>query len=132
MAIEKNSVVEGTVSGITKFGAFINLPESAVGMVHISEVADVYVTDINQHLKVGDIVKVRVLGLNPKGKYDLSIKQVEKLKTERIKVKEGRGPYDPFEDKMTKFLKQSEEKLLDVKRNIQYKQEGKPRKKVKQ
>ena len=51
MSIEVGSIVDGVVSGITNFGAFINLPENKVGLVHISEVADVYVKDVNDFLK---------------------------------------------------------------------------------
>ena len=58
MSIEVGSIVDGVVSGITNFGAFINLPENKVGLVHISEVADVYVKDVNDFLKEQDKVKV--------------------------------------------------------------------------
>ena len=61
MSIEVGSIVEGVVSGITNFGAFINLPDNKVGLVHISEVADVYVKDVKDFLKEQDKVKVKVL-----------------------------------------------------------------------
>lgn len=129
MPIVEGSIVEGTVTGITRFGAFVNLPENAVGMVHISEISDIYVTDINQHLKVGDVIKVKVLRINQSGKYDLSIKQINSPVSAKKRPLEEKKSLDPFEDKITKFLKQSEEKLLDFKKNLQYKQEGRPRKK---
>ena len=59
MALEVGSIVEGTVSGIAKFGAFVELPENKVGLVHISEVANEYVSDVAQYLKVKDTVKVK-------------------------------------------------------------------------
>lgn len=128
--IAKDSVVEGRVTGITKFGAFVDLGEGRVGLVHISQIANSYVTDINQHLKVGDPVKIRVIGVTKDGKYDLSIKQLEKREERKYEKREPRKFSDSFEDKMTNFLKQSDEKLLDLKRNLQEKQEGIKRKKV--
>ena len=61
MTVEIGSKVQGKVTGITKFGAFVELPEGKTGLVHISEVADSYVKDVNDHLKVGDQVEVKVL-----------------------------------------------------------------------
>jgi len=128
--IAVDSIVEGKVTGITKFGAFMDLGEGRVGLVHISQVSHSYVTDINQHLKVGDIVKVRVVGTTKDGKYDLSIKQLEKQEPKKYEKREYRKAPDSFEEKMNAFLKQSEEKLLDLKRNLEGKQEGKKPKKI--
>lgn len=132
MPIEIGSEIEGKVTGITNFGAFIELPEGKVGLVHISQVADTYVTDVSKHLKVGDVVKVRVLGIAKEGKYDLSIKQVGKpswqYKPKRQKEEGEKTVPGSFEDKITQFLKQSEEKLMDWKRNLEYKQIGKKKK----
>ena len=58
MQVEVGAVVEGTVTGITKFGAFVSLPDGRSGLVHISEIANTYVNDVNDYLKVGDAVKV--------------------------------------------------------------------------
>jgi len=74
MAIEVGAILEGKVSGITKFGAFIDLPESKTGMVHISEVAPTFITEISDYVKVGQIVKVKVLAVND-GKISLSLKR---------------------------------------------------------
>ena len=131
--IAVDSVVEGRVTGITKFGAFVDLGEKNVGLVHISQIANTYVTDVAQFLKVGDVVKVRVIGTTKDGKYDLSIKQLEKREEKKpprqFERREPRKFSNSFEDKMNQFLKQSEEKLLDLKRNISTKQEGKKTKK---
>ena len=70
------AVLEGKVKSITNFGAFIALPENKTGMVHISEVANAYVSDIRQHLTEGQDVKVMVLNLD-QGKVNLSIKRLE-------------------------------------------------------
>jgi len=129
-AIVIGSEVEGRITGITNYGAFVDLGNGAVGLVHISQVADTYVTNINQFLKVGDMIKVKVLGMAKEGKYDLSIKQVGKTTIAYIppreKSKEKPLP-GTFEDKITRFLKDSEERLLDWKRNLESKQ-GLPKK----
>ena len=77
MQVEVGAVVEGTVTGITKFGAFVSLPDGRSGLVHISEIANTYVNDVNEFLKLGDKVKVRVLAITPDGKINLSIKKAE-------------------------------------------------------
>ena len=74
MSIEVDDVVEGKVTGITKFGAFIELPDGKVGLVHISEVADVYVNDVKDFLKEGQMVKVKVLTVDDRGKIGLAAK----------------------------------------------------------
>ncbi len=124
MPIDVGSEVEGKITGITKYGAFVDLGQNCVGLIHISQVSDTYVTDINQHLKVGDVVKVKVLGLVKEGKYDLSIKMVGKEIRERKRPDGEKEKPIPgsLEDKLTRFLKDSEERLLDLKRNIEGKQ----------
>ncbi|MHC0039273.1 S1 domain-containing RNA-binding protein [Pseudoneobacillus sp. C159] len=84
MSIEVGSKLQGKVTGITNFGAFVELPEGSTGLVHISEVADNYVKDINDHLKVGDMVEVKVINVEKDGKIGLSIKKaVDKPQPER-------------------------------------------------
>jgi S1 RNA binding domain protein len=73
--IEVGMILEGKVSGITKFGAFVDLPDSKTGMVHISEVAPTFINEISDYVKVGQEVKVKVLSLND-GKISLSMKQL--------------------------------------------------------
>jgi len=76
MELTVGAVLEGKVKSITNFGAFVSLPENRTGMVHISEVANAYVSDIRQHLTEGQDVKVMVIG-NENGKINLSIKRLE-------------------------------------------------------
>ena len=76
MELTVGAILEGKVKSITNFGAFISLPENHTGMVHISEVANSYVSDIRQHLTEGQDVKVVVIG-NENGKINLSIKRLE-------------------------------------------------------
>ena len=72
MELKAGTVLEGKVTGITKFGAFVALPEGKSGLVHISEVADTFVNDINEFLKVGQELKVRVVSIAEDGKIRLS------------------------------------------------------------
>ena len=76
MELTVGAVLEGKVKSITNFGAFIALPENKTGMVHISEIANAYVSDIRQHLTEGQDVKVMVINLDG-GKVNLSIKRLE-------------------------------------------------------
>ena len=75
MELEVGAILEGKVTGITKFGAFVQLPGGVSGLVHISEIANAFVSDVNDYLKIGDAVKVKVIGITEAGKINLSIKQ---------------------------------------------------------
>ena len=77
MDLTVGAIIEGKVKSITNFGAFIALPENRTGMVHISEVANTYVSDIRQHLTEGQDVKVMVIAIDPAGKINLSMKRLE-------------------------------------------------------
>ena len=76
MELTVGAILEGKIKSITNFGAFVALPENKTGMVHISEVANTYVSDIRQHLTEGQDVKVMVIGTE-NGKINLSIKRLE-------------------------------------------------------
>ena len=67
--------MEGKVTGITGFGAFVSLPEGKSGMVHISEVANSFVSDIKEFIKEGDTVRVKVISIDDAGRINLSIKR---------------------------------------------------------
>lgn len=134
MALEVGQIVEGKVSGITGFGAFIDLPEGSTGLVHISEVARNYVKDINEHLSVGQEVKVKVLSLDEKGKISLSIKKAQENNFRRAAAEPFSGkPAEidwnaendqkdmSFEDMMASFKQSSDARMLDIKRNVESK-----------
>ena len=127
MAIEVGSVLNGTVSGITKFGAFIDLGDKQTGLVHISEVAHGYVENINDVLKVQDAVKVKVLSVDG-SKIGLSIRQTqEKPQVEERRPErrvQSRQSAESFEAKMISFLRDSNERLHDLKRNTEGKRGG--------
>lgn len=119
--------MEGVITGITKFGAFVELPGKITGLVHISEIADEYVKDINDFYKKNDRVKVKVLSVENNGKIGLSIRQAKKGYTEhkkRDRKKQETVNKASFEDKMNRFLKESDERLLDLKRNTESKRGG--------
>lgn len=122
MPAQVGAILDGTVSGITNFGAFIDLGEGKTGLVHISEVADDYVKNIHDYLKTQQKVKVKVLAVEPNGKISLSIKQaaLPKKKSVRPATVDWSSPTEKqpdmsFEDKLSKFLKDSEEKMSSIK-----------------
>lgn len=133
MSLEVGTIVEGEITGITNFGAFVQLPEGKVGLIHISEVSNVYVKDVHDFLKEKDKVKVKVLSIDERGKIGLSIKQLTPPppappKPPRQVTPDRRAPKVAapvsFEDKISRFLKDSDDRLLDLKRNTESKRGG--------
>lgn len=149
MQIEAGSILQGKVSGIAPFGAFVEFEEGKSGLVHISEVSDEYVDDVSKHLKVGQEVKVKVLSVDEKGKISLSVKKaVDKKDAPEKKEKKKHfrkkaAPVDfskppeefdfnfeksmeglSFEDKLMKFKHDSDEKIQDLKRSNDSKRSG--------
>ena len=76
MQIEVGAILEGKVTSITKFGAFVELPENRTGMVHISEVSTGFVKEITDHLQENQVIKVKVIEIDQNGRINLSIKQL--------------------------------------------------------
>lgn len=113
MAVKE--IHEGIVEGITGFGAFVKLADGRKGLVHISEVARDYVKEVSDHLAVGDGVDVVIIGEEEGGKLRLSIKQAV------LPPPEPRKPQGNFDDLLSSYMKQSEERQLDLKRNIRKK-----------
>lgn len=127
------SVLEGKVTGITKFGAFVSLPEGRSGLVHISEIAYTYVNDVKDHLKEGQEVKVKVIGIDENGRINLSIKKAMDPPP-RPAGHGGQGrpggrpggfnggfrgkpaPAEPttFEDRLKQFMASSDSKLSEL------------------
>lgn len=142
--MEVGSIVQGKVTGIAAFGAFVEMEDGKTGLVHISEIASEYVEDISQHLKKGQVVKVMVLSIDPNGKISLSIKKVQndepkKKRQSAPKQTSPRSNRPPeefdfmrkkdggamsFEDKLLKFKQDSDEKIQDLKRNTEGKRSG--------
>lgn len=135
MELKVGDILEGKITTITSFGVFVDIGEGKSGMVHISEVAKNYVSDINEHVKVNDVVKVKVLTMGDDGKISLSIKRAlpPEKKSEGASHKEkkpiAKQPIDStytwapkksepasFEEMMNRFKQTSDEKFSDLKR----------------
>lgn len=138
MQIEEGAILSGKVTGLTDFGAFVELEGGKTGMVHISEVASNYVKDIKEHLSVGQEVKTKIISVSPEGKISLSIKRLEEQPKEQrpqrpqrprgerrssLNVWNGQksnapaeGEKQSFEDMMARFKQVSDEKMTDLKR----------------
>src|SRR5699024_6201581 len=121
MSIEVGSKVQGKVTGITNFGAFVELEAGKTGLVHISEVADSYVKDINEHLSVGEEVEVKVINVEKDGKIGLSIK---KAQDKPVRHKSSRDRTENFENKLNRFLKDSEDRLASLKQHTESRRGG--------
>lgn len=139
--LEIGSIVEGKVTGLTGFGAFVSLPDGSSGMVHISEVSTTFVKDIKDHLTEGQQVKVKVISISDDGKISLSIKKA--LENDSESFQKQRPPKKPrqanvwrgqpqrpseenmsFEDMMLRFKQVSDEKMTDLKRSGESKHGG--------
>ena len=137
MSLEKGSIVEGKVTGVMPFGAFVSLPDNKSGLVHISEITKEYVKDIKDYIKQGDEVKVKVLDIDKNGKINLSIRQAQVTEKKQSKPKAS-GPVRPadidwwqkdeeelsFEDKLSRFKKDADEKMLALMRSNESKRSG--------
>ncbi|NQY73386.1 MAG: S1 RNA-binding domain-containing protein [Candidatus Margulisbacteria bacterium] len=122
VSLNPGDIVEGDVSNITSFGAFVKLQNGEEGLVHISEVANEYVTDITKYVSVGDRVKVKIMGRNKQGKLELSKKRTEDKQKKDPLFIQSRSKDEVFENKLNSFLKRSEEKQIDIRRNLKVKQ----------
>ena len=146
MQLTVGTILEGKVTGITKFGAFVDLGEGNTGMVHISEVAPTYVKEITDYVSKDQVVKVKVISISPEGKVALSMKkaveQPQQQSAERRPAPGGQSrPRAPrpapaprynsldfaqkhkdepksFEDMMAKFKQTSDDKMSDLKHNL--------------
>ena len=148
MSLEVGNKVEGKITGLAKFGAFIDLGNNKTGLVHISEVSDKFVEDINEELKVGEIVTVKVLTIDNDGKIALSMRDKEKEAQEKKKQQPKRefqkretnnrrpsptfnkrsnnnqNNSQDFDSLMNDFLKDSESRLSSIRKNTESKRGG--------
>ena len=137
MELVVGAIVDGKVTGITKFGAFVSLPEGRSGLVHISEIAYSYVNEVSEHLREGQEVKVKIIGIDQSNRINLSIKQVEpppQRAPRQGAPRQGGGrpprqngsprpmgtvhqpPKEPtdFEDRLKQFMQSSDSKLSEL------------------
>lgn len=137
MQLQVGMVTEGKVTGITKFGAFVALPEGRSGLVHISEIANTFVSDVHDYVQDGQTVKVKVIGISEDGKINLSIKKAEEQpRPERRPARPQGASQQPrqqynarqpmprangptgdasFEDKLKQFMQESDSRMADNK-----------------
>lgn len=148
MQVEIGKIYEGTVKNITKYGAFVEIPnpdgDKIMGMVHISEVSRSYVNEIRDFVTEGQQVRVKAIGTNPQGKISLSMKQAEEGAEQhgqrrggshgersgsKPNVWEPKKRQEPsemtFEDMLSRFKQNSEERMCDIKRNTERKNRSK-------
>ena len=125
MSIDVGSIVEGKVTGITNFGAFVELSNGQTGLVHISEVADAYVKDIKDYVNENDTVKVKDINVSD-GKLGLSIKQANPQQSQsHSRGRRGRGPRSlGFEERLAQFLKDSDERQQSLRKRQDSKRGG--------
>ncbi len=158
MELAVGEIITGKVTGITKFGAFVSLPEGKTGLVHISEVDQAYVSDIRDHLTEGQEVKVKIIAIADNGRVNLSIKKAQPRPdaahrpsgrnggngyAQRSGCKRGQqrtngGNYSArpaakdepasFEDKLKHFMQDSESRMADYRHNIDRKNGSRRRK----
>ncbi len=164
---EVGKIYEGKITGITKFGAFVEIEPNVSGMVHISEVSNTYVSEIKDHLTEGQVVKVKVIGISEEGKISLSIKKAlprpegdrrknnnhnydnrksnnnggndkgnykpkgnynKDNRNHNHKEQAPASPEDAFEAMMNHFKASSDERMGDIKRNMNNKRRDTSRK----
>lgn len=119
MELGLGSIYEGKITGITKFGAFVSLPEGKTGLVHISEIAHTYVNDIREHLSEGQEVRVKVINVDAAGRINLSIKKTTAPPPPQPAPVAPRQapppPIDNFEERLTKFMQDSKNNMASSK-----------------
>ena len=116
--IEIGATVNGTVARIENYGAFLQLEDGRMGLVHISEIDRNYVRDVRDHLREGDTVEAKVVAIKDDGKIDLSIKALQDPPPPRGP---RRGSDPEFEQMLKKFMRQSEERQVDYRRATEHK-----------
>jgi len=120
MDFEVGAILAGKITGITKFGAFVTVAPGKSGLVHISEIASTYVSDVRDHLSEGQEVAVKVIGVDQSGRMNLSIKSAIPAPVNetrhRPQPKSSDAAREPsFEDKLKRFMQDSDNKMSGVK-----------------
>ena len=140
MAVEVGQVLRGTVVRILDYGALVRLDEGSTGLVHISEIDNTFVRDVNDYFQINDSVIVKVLAIGDRNRIELSTKQAKGQEVQEVEGGAVDGGVAPapaemaaarrearasFDQKMDQFMRDSGERLADIKRNIEYKRTGK-------
>lgn len=137
MALEPGAILDGTVVKLLKYGVIVSLPDNQSGLIHISEIADEYVHEVSDYFRETDPVKVKVLGRRDEGRYELSAKQAEARKPlQGVAPRPAPAPRSfggdrpersgamSFEERLTDFLKESNRKQNELKRDRDGKRRG--------
>lgn len=126
MVLKVGDIIEGKVNGVSNFGCFVDLEGDESGLVHISELSNEFVENVSDFVKIGDLVKAKVIS-NEDGKIALSMKALEEPPAPKFIEK---GPEDSaFEKLMSKFVKESNEKIQSInQRTSRRRGSGKPKK----
>jgi len=114
------TIVVGKITGITNFGAFVTIAPGKSGLVHISEIANSFVSDVSEHLAEGQEVTVKVIGIDKSGRMNLSIKAATAPQVVQTRRKTQQKPQETatdssFEDKLKRFIQDSDSKMSDLK-----------------
>jgi len=120
MDFEVGAILSGKITGITKFGAFVTIAPGKSGLVHISEIASSYVSDVRDHLTVGQDITVKVIGVDQSGRMNLSIKAAVPPKPDEPRRRTPPKPQEAisepsFEDKLKRFMQDSDNKISGLK-----------------
>lgn len=110
MQLDSGAVVQGRVTRVTDFGAFVQFENGETGLVHISQIAHSFVRNVHDHIQEGETVEVKVLGRDEKGRLDLSIKELLE-EPEEIPRPRAIGRQSPqFEAKLRSFMRDAKER----------------------
>jgi len=120
MDFEVGAILTGKITGITKFGAFVTIAPGKSGLVHISEIASTYVSDVRNHLAEGQEVTVKVIGVDQSGRMNLSIKAAlsepaEEPRRHSQPRYQDAASEPSFEDKLKRFMQDSDSKMSGIK-----------------
>lgn len=139
MDVTVGAILEGKVTGIMKFGAFVSLPGGKSGLVHISEIAYTYVNQVSDYLQVGQEVKVKVIGIDDAGRINLSIKKAQDPPAQQDRRRSAPPPAartgdrrssapPSFEDKLKQFMQDSDSRMSGVRQYSENKKSRRGRK----
>ena len=113
--IKVNNIIEGQVMGVTKYGIFVSLCDNYTGMIHISEVSNKFVSNLEEKFKIGDVIKVKVLSINEdKLQVRLSLKRISRMNKMNKSIKEKSNGFQPLSQKMPEWINK---KIKDLEKN---------------
>lgn len=112
---KKGEIIKGTVTGIEKYGIFVNLDNYYTGLIHISEISNFFVKNINDYVKIGETIKAEVLDVNEKESHvKLSIKNIDYRfnRKRRTKIVETKTGFKTLKIKLNEWIKNKEQEIM--------------------